>query len=447
VIRSRETRTISRAIGVFATLAAVLTMPAHGAKARFQQNCVSQDRDDGDLTGMRSAVPSDRFGQIDALRGVAALLVVWLHAVQFVHADLSVSKTAWAAATLAFIDPGRVGVVLFFAISGFVIPSSLKGSRRDGTRTFLIRRFFRLYPVFWVSILAALLPIGLVAWPASPAAVAANFSMIPDVFGFQYLQGVYWTLEIELIFYAICLLLFWCRLVDRAHTFIWMVLIAAGAHLLLAEGLRLVAKAQLVQPEQLTSQMKLAVFALGGAGWFAQNDSVFLFLSIMATGTLCRFYFDGKLDRLQTLFLTGVGVFWLCYPAKALLYWAIGKWTWGGANATLSLSLPVLLFMGLGLTTRLTWRPMVRLGLASYSLYLFHLPVVYVVQTLAGTSLLGGVLSNPVIAVAVVFALAIGVAALGYAIIERPAIALAKFLAGRSADVRLLARGKTARVP
>ena len=381
---------------------------------------------------MRGTTPPNRFAQIDALRAVAALLVVWLHTVQFV--DQSVAKTAWASATLTFTDTGRVGVVLFFAISGFVIPSSLKGPRIEGTRTFLVRRFFRLYPVFWVSILAALLPIGLVLAPTSLADIVANFSMIPDAFGSEYLQGVYWTLETELLFYAICLGLFWCGIVERPNTFIWMVVIAAGAQMLLTEGLLLFAKAQLLSAEQLTLQMRLASVVLGGAGWLARNGLVFLFLSIMATGTLCRFYFDGKLDRLQKIFLIAVGLFWLCYPAKALLYWLIGKWTWGGANATLSHTMPVLLFMWLGLNTKFVWRPIVKLGLASYSLYLFHLPVIYLVRMLAQTQLLSGILSNPVIEVSVVFAFAIGVAAVGYIFVERPAIALAKAVTGNVAS-------------
>src|SRR5258708_16646504 len=103
---------------VFAAMAAMLFMLAHWPEDRFDcasfRKIVTQDHDDGGLRGMRSATPSNRFAQIDALRGVAALLVVWLHSVQFVRADHLVAKTTWAAATLTFIDPRRVGVVLFF---------------------------------------------------------------------------------------------------------------------------------------------------------------------------------------------------------------------------------------------------------------------------------------------------------------------------------------------
>ena len=98
---------------------------------------------------------SGRYDHIDALRAIAALLVVWRHAEGILLVDRT---TEFAKLVFSFIDPGRAGVVLFFAISGFVIPSSLRGKLTDGTRNFVIRRFFRLYPAYWLSI-----PIGWLA--------------------------------------------------------------------------------------------------------------------------------------------------------------------------------------------------------------------------------------------------------------------------------------------
>jgi peptidoglycan/LPS O-acetylase OafA/YrhL len=47
-----------------------------------------------------------------------------------------------------FAGFGRVGVVIFFALSGFVIPSSLRADHPETCREFLIKLLLRLYPIY-----------------------------------------------------------------------------------------------------------------------------------------------------------------------------------------------------------------------------------------------------------------------------------------------------------
>jgi peptidoglycan/LPS O-acetylase OafA/YrhL len=107
-------------------------------------------------------------------------------------------------------------VVVFFGISGMLIPTSLHGALGDGTRRFLVRRFFRLYPAFWLS-----LPIGYLAcWTLwgkqmSVSGLIANLTMIPTAFGEDVVMGQFWTLETELYFYLVCLVLFLCGALHR----------------------------------------------------------------------------------------------------------------------------------------------------------------------------------------------------------------------------------------
>lgn len=163
---------------------------------------------------MQNAVTPNRFAHIDAMRAIAVLLVMWTH---YAELFVKIAGSQHVLDTLQrSVNFGRIGVVLFFCVSGMLIPTSLRGTRRDGTGRFLIRRFLRLYPAFWLS-----LPLGYLAYwvlfgnRLGIATLAANVTMIPTAFGYGPVMGHYWTLETELYFYALSLLLFWCGALHR----------------------------------------------------------------------------------------------------------------------------------------------------------------------------------------------------------------------------------------
>ncbi|GAA2239791.1 acyltransferase [Herbiconiux moechotypicola] len=98
---------------------------------------------------------------------------------------------------------GYMGVRLFFLISGFVIFKSAVGKSASA---FAVGRVKRLYPAYWFGLTIGFVvviistqknPVGLIpAW-------LANLTMAPQIFGFSYVDGVYWTLLYELTFYAL----------------------------------------------------------------------------------------------------------------------------------------------------------------------------------------------------------------------------------------------------
>ena len=130
---------------------------------------------------------STRFALIEAVRGIAAVLVVFSH---------TADKSGWFY-TYVF-DPGKLGVVVFFFISGYlVIPSAA----RDGSAyNFLCKRFFRLYPMYWLSLVLAYL-----VWSDRLDATdwVANITMAQQLFGFDNAIDVYWTLTIEFVLYTV----------------------------------------------------------------------------------------------------------------------------------------------------------------------------------------------------------------------------------------------------
>lgn len=160
-------------------------------------------------TSTSSPAAARRFGQVDALRAVAALFVLWMHSSEALeHIAKSQAGATWPARLAQQFDFGRIGVCLFFVISGFVVPPSYKGARWPATKRFLWGRIWRLYPAFWLSILPG-------AWASywlwnkefTLRDVALNLTMIPESFGAPMAMGLYWTLRIEWLFYALCVLL------------------------------------------------------------------------------------------------------------------------------------------------------------------------------------------------------------------------------------------------
>ncbi|UXH80158.1 acyltransferase family protein [Roseateles amylovorans] len=145
---------------------------------------------------------SPRLAQLDALRGLAALAVVLFH--YTTRYDALFGHTS---APLASVPWGHVGVNLFFMISGFVIFMTLERTPRP--MDFVVSRFSRLYPAYWGALLltfALTHAIGLPGKTVGWETLLVNVSMVQGVFGVPHVDGVYWTLEVELLFYAWALL-------------------------------------------------------------------------------------------------------------------------------------------------------------------------------------------------------------------------------------------------
>jgi peptidoglycan/LPS O-acetylase OafA/YrhL len=147
---------------------------------------------------------------INLLRGIAALLVTFNHF--YLNTLEFYGKTAWSQTAYPFLlgnfDPGKFAVGAFFLVSGFLIPFSLERSK--SVKIFAIHRFFRLYPAYWFSIL---LNLGLNLWlsfEAMPShwTLLANFTMAQGFLGQPDVIGAFWTLQIELVFYVLCVLVF-----------------------------------------------------------------------------------------------------------------------------------------------------------------------------------------------------------------------------------------------
>ena len=168
-----------------------------------------------------TANPNARFREIDVLRGVAALTVLFSH--YFPYWDRYAEPIPVPVPNVV----GYYAVGLFFVISGFVIFMTLERCRT--VTDFAWLRFSRLYPVYWVS-LAVVSALGVFLFGQSfwLGGFAANATMLQQFLGITHIDNVYWSLSVELTFYVIVGALFALRLHKRVHLFLftWLALAA-----------------------------------------------------------------------------------------------------------------------------------------------------------------------------------------------------------------------------
>lgn len=132
-----------------------------------------------------------RYKELDALRGIAALMVVFFH------------FTLWRPEAELGFKFGTTGVDLFFIISGFVIFMSLDNIK--STRIFIINRVSRLYPTYWVCVTFAfiLMSVNSIFKNRSISFVQyfGNMTMFQHYLGISDIDGPYWTMIVEMGFY------------------------------------------------------------------------------------------------------------------------------------------------------------------------------------------------------------------------------------------------------
>jgi len=140
---------------------------------------------------------------LDGLRGIAAFSVVIYH--YFYRIDeiygIGSNEMDWTYF-------GKFGVHLFFMISGFVIFMSI--SKETKPINFIISRFSRLYPAYFFAVIITFTIVyifGLQGREVKIFDALLNLLMFQEFLGIPHVDGVYWTLTVEITFYFWCLIL------------------------------------------------------------------------------------------------------------------------------------------------------------------------------------------------------------------------------------------------
>ncbi|MFK8013045.1 MAG: acyltransferase family protein [Marinicellaceae bacterium] len=351
----------------------------------------------------------NRFENIDALRGIAALLVVWQHSSEMFIKQIGVAQHGIFLAEIAKeLDFGRIGIICFFLISGFVIPSSLKTDDNSGLKKFAIRRFFRLYPAYWVSIVMVVLISSFYTSIPSSITILANSTMIQGVFQQPHLNGLYWTLQVELIFYLLCAILFFFnRLHNDKSIFVLIVIffsifvIMQCLPLITANPLKMHKEVQLLP--YLLSIMFLGAFYRKIYDNLAQNkkNPITLKKYVFVATFMCL----GLPLTLLTLSFLKIEI-----VADSFRF---------GAGHSLGF---VLFFLGI-IFIKKAPRFILFLGLISYSLYLFHPMVMRImVQLTKNNSIFQGFHVSVYILATTLFSILLAYTI--YTFVEKPALKL-----------------------
>jgi peptidoglycan/LPS O-acetylase OafA/YrhL len=356
-----------------------------------------------------SDAPARRAAAVDGLRAIAALSVVGYHA--WLYTLPTVSAATRDTLGDQILHELRLGLVLFFVLSGFLlfgpwVRSALGDGPEPRLGSYLLRRAARILPAYYLAVAGSIALLWSVKhgpgvrFPATGdlwmfAVFAQNFSEATLL----KLDPPVWTLAVEVSFYLSLPALGWLALRLRGSG-------RAG---------------QLAVPLALLVLGLAYNRAIVGQGTPALTKVLPAMAQYFAAGMLAAVIVEGRAPgRRLTWALLGGGVLMVLGDA----WWAADAATRGSHSIWLHVlrDLPAALGFGCiiaacarGVPPRaLTVRPLAWTGHVSYGVYLWHVPLILFLRAHGALPL------STAGALAVAFPITLGVAALSWHVVESP---------------------------
>jgi peptidoglycan/LPS O-acetylase OafA/YrhL len=359
---------------------------------------------------------SGYFDRLDAVRGAA---ILWVFAFHFCGACWGWELASWAdgwdgwpfwlalpgQAAARLFSMGRLGVPMFFVLSGFLIHYTFSRGSNQSTRSFWLRRFGRIYPPYLAALLVFAVVYGFV-WTARGRSDVLSHALLVHTFRdrtFFSINGSFWSLAHEAQFYLLYPLLLRVR---RTTGMLPLLLASLAVRLAIATW---------TQATQMT---------------LADDPAMYWMLPRLYFEWILGMYVADCLLAGRRAFACQPGVGWLCL---GYAFFADERGWWDLASAP-AISLATGIWID-----RIVHVPrgpgrvdcmLIPLGVISYSLYLWHQPIVNelsarVVRSPRGLEAIGegGLFFTALGVCAFVSLLA---AAGAYRLIEIPSIELAK---------------------
>lgn len=334
---------------------------------------------------MTSPASHNRYAFLDVCRALAAIAVMLQHAGEAAGL-FGLKTTDFSHSVFSF---GQMGVVLFFLISGYIIPKSLESA--GNMKRFWVRRIFRIYPLyFFIMAVTIIISIVFQHKPApEPLILLPHLVFVQSWIGFPNYVGGSWTLFIELLWYSLFATIFFLK-INRNH---FLVFYAPMAGIIALEVLSTALNIRFP-----FGRFCMIAACFMGLLWLRYNDGVvskrFFFTTLAAYGAtlLSAFYVGFELipaARDDAFTFQGVIITWAVGIATfALAYWL-----------------------------RFESRILAYLGMISFSVYLVHSPVITVLHALGVT--------GPLVLPAV-FAITIPISVLTYKYVEEVFVNLSR---------------------
>lgn len=316
-----------------------------------------------------------RYGQLDGLRGLAALVVFVFHAAMIAPPDSAAIRVLLHPILRPLWD-GPGAVMLFFVLSGFVLTLPFTGGARRANQPipFVIRRIARLYPAYWAVLLVG---FALRAFAFN----AHGLSGLSPWAAMHWSKPIAWTSLVSHVF-----MVFPGLRVDDIDPVIWSLIIEMKVSLLFPILIWLVTRTKQVTNAILallltvTLSIPLHLFNHSSSSW----PRAIIMMPMFLLGSYLAWYRNQAVSALkasrllQSMFAaTGAalyGAVWIM-PASVQSLGRIGCACGSGAF--------ILLFMASPRLQRIGTAPVMSfLGKVSYSFYLIHLPILITLTSL-----------------------------------------------------------------
>lgn len=324
-----------------------------------------------------------RILELDTLRGLCALAVMLYHYIWRYDAMVGFDGAPNPAANVDLLglrDVSTIPVYIFFMISGFVIYMTL-----DRVKTgleFFVSRASRLFPVYWTCVILTYLSWS--AFPAfdyevTPSQFLINLTMLQSFLYVPDVDGVYWSLGVEIVFYAAMYVLLVTNNLHRIRHFcgFWLALSTVYA----------------IVGNQFPFYYRVVLL-------FGLKYAHFFVVGIVAYRMWNRRH-DWK-D--WALFCASLATFFLHHSVDAA--------------AAMCLFAGVFLLLAFGHLNVLAVKPLVFLGSISYALYLVH--------QMLGYQIIKGLSDRPIFGVFVAAVTSLALATIITLFIEKPGVRLAR---------------------
>jgi peptidoglycan/LPS O-acetylase OafA/YrhL len=335
---------------------------------------------------------TQRIQWLDVLRGVAILLVVLFHFTA--RYAQKYPYNSFNDQIFLRIQFGWIGVHLFFMISGFIIYLTIQ--KKKGFWDFLVARLSRLMPPYWAAILVIIILeypyMAVFNTPSRNNLVYTlfNIAMIPDLFDIPFLDGAFWSLYVEIKFYLFFAVLWQVLDMRKKRNFYFtyfIILFAALVH-------------NYVHRIPLGDNFNyFLIFWTGIAACKALKENLavweYSLITLLTAASTLGYYTKG----FELLF--SIPVFAVLFITSETLF---NRYPYAGR----------------------LFSPLAFCGRVSYSFYLTHQPVGYIML-----GLLAGLAVNYNIAVLLSVAVCIMVSLAGFAFVEQMDKPIAKYITDR----------------